>query len=90
MIAGRLINAEGRFIPGARIFITCKDALRFVDTYWDQGTPPDNVLVENFAMSDIPQGNCNVETTVNGKLYRTSVYVPPGEVAFVIIQTDDK
>ncbi|MEK7784826.1 MAG: M23 family metallopeptidase, partial [Chloroflexota bacterium] len=90
VIAGRLINAEGRFIPGARVFITCKDALRFVDTYWDQGTPPDNVLVENFAMSDIPQGNCNLETTVNGKLYHTSVYVPPGEVAFVVIQTEDK
>jgi murein DD-endopeptidase MepM/ murein hydrolase activator NlpD len=90
VIAGRLINADGRFIPGARLFITCKDALRFVDTYWDQGTPPDNVLVENFAMSDIPQGNCNLETTVNGKLYRTSVYVPPGEVAFVVIQTEDK
>jgi len=90
VIAGRLINTDGRFIPGARIFITCKDALRFVDTYWDQGTPPDNVLVENFAVSDIPQGNCNVETGVNGKLYRTSVYVPPGEVGFVIIQTEDK
>jgi murein DD-endopeptidase MepM/ murein hydrolase activator NlpD len=90
VIAGRLINADGRFIAGARLFITCKDALRFVDTYWDQGTPPDNVLVENFAVSDIPQGNCNVETTVNGKLYRTSVYVPPGEVGFVIIQTEDR
>ncbi|MBI5293385.1 MAG: M23 family metallopeptidase [Chloroflexi bacterium] len=90
IIAGRLINGAGRFVPGARLFINCKDALRFVDTYWDQGTPPDDVLVENFAVSDIPQGNCNIETTVRGIRYATSVYVPPGEIAFVIIQTQDK
>lgn len=89
-LAGRVINAKGRFIPGARIFINCKDSLRFVDTYWDQGTPPDNWLVENFAISDIPNGNCNVSTTINGKTYSTSVYVPPSQVAFVVIQTEDQ
>jgi len=90
VIAGRVINASGRFIPGARLFINCKDSLRFVDTYWDQGTPPDNWMMENFAMSDIPNSVCNIETTINGKTYRTSAYVPPGEIAFVVIQTDDK
>jgi murein DD-endopeptidase MepM/ murein hydrolase activator NlpD len=89
-IAGRVINAAGRFIPGARVFINCKDALRFVDTYWDQGTPPDTWLVENFAVSDIPEGNCNVSVTVNDQTYSTSVYVPPQAVAFVIIQTEDR
>ncbi|MEK6574700.1 MAG: M23 family metallopeptidase, partial [Chloroflexota bacterium] len=90
VIAGRVINTKGRFIPGVRLFITCKDSMRFVDTYWDQGTPPDNWMVENFAVSDIPTGVCNIETTINGKLYRTSAYVASGEIAFVVIQTDDK
>lgn len=89
-LAGRVINAAGRFIPGVRVFINCKDALRFVDTYWDQGTPPDDWLMENFAMSDIPQGVCNVSALINGKSYVTSVYIPPGDLAFVVIQTDDK
>lgn len=90
VIAGRVINSAGRFVPGARVFLQCKDALRFVDTYWDQGTPPDDVLMENFAISDIPNGNCNLETTIRGKLYRTSIYAEPGKVNFVIIQTEDK
>jgi len=85
-----VINSAGRFIPGARVFFQCKDALRFVDTYWDQGTPPDDILLENFAISDIPNGTCNLETTIRGKLYRTSVYAEPGKVNFVIIQTEDK
>lgn len=90
VIAGRVIGSNGRFIPGVRVFINCKDALRFVDTYWDQGTPPDNVMAENFAISDIPTGICNVSTMVNGKSYETSVYVPPQDIAFVVIQVDDK
>lgn len=88
VIAGRIIGPNGRFIPGARVFINCKDALRFVDTYWDQGTPPDNTMAENFAISDIPNGNCNVSVSVNGKSYTTSVYVPPQDIAFVVIQVD--
>jgi len=90
VVAGRIIGSNGRFIPGARVFINCKDALRFVDTYWDQGTPPDNVLAENFAISDVPNGNCNVSVMVNGKSYQTSIYVPPQDIAFVVIQVDDK
>jgi murein DD-endopeptidase MepM/ murein hydrolase activator NlpD len=88
VVAGRVIDANGRFIPGVRLFINCKDALRFVDTYWDQGTPPDPWIAENFAVSDVPNGNCNVSTTVKGKTYTTSVYVPPGEIGFVIIQAE--
>ncbi len=87
VLAGRIIDAKGRFVPGVRIRVLCRDgASRYYDTYWDQGTPPDNVLVENFAMSDLPAGFCQVEADIDGETVSTSVEIGANQLAFVVLE----
>ena len=90
VLAGRVIDERGRFVPGVRIRLFCRDgASRFYDTYWDQGTPPDDVLVENFALSDLPAGFCRVEAEIDGETVSESVSISANELAFVVLEPSD-
>ncbi|MFQ5408411.1 MAG: peptidoglycan DD-metalloendopeptidase family protein [Anaerolineales bacterium] len=89
-LAGRVIDRRGRFIPGARVSVLCRDgANRYYDTYWDRGTPPDNVIVENFALSDLPAGFCHVEVDIDGETVSDSVEIRAGELSFVVLQPEE-
>lgn len=87
VVAGRVIDQDGRFVPGKRVHFECKDGvLRYVDTYWDRGTPPDTILAENFAISDMPSGTCRAYTWFGDTLVQEWFSVPAQDVAFVILR----
>lgn len=85
-LAVRLVDAQGRYLPGVRVGLVCADgAYRFVDTYWDNGVNPDPGWGENGALSDVPAGRCTAETKVFGHTLRESVQVLPGQTAFLLL-----
>ena len=78
-------------MPGVRIRLLCRDgASRYYDTYWDQGTPPDNVLVENFAVSDLPAGFCSIEAEIDGETISDFVEIRAGGLSFVVLQPSEE
>lgn len=87
ILAGRVVDANGYFIPGTRVNLECSDATpRTVDTYWDQYTAPDDVLVENFAISDLPAGTCRVWADLFGEVVEQFVEIQPAELSVVVLQ----
>ena len=90
VLAGRVLDQDGRFIPGQRIFLTCGDGRkRHLDTYWDQGTPPDDVMFENFAISNLPSGKCRVETTLENQILQDTVEIIDARISFLVLQSQD-
>ena len=87
VLAGRLVDPSGYFRPGTRINLDCSDgAPRYVETYWDQFTAPDDILVENFVISDLPPGTCRVWVEIAGELVEQTVEILPGELSGVVLQ----
>lgn len=87
VLAGRVVDANGYFMPGTRVNLECSDGTpRTVDTYWDQYTPPDDVLVENFAISDLPAGACRVWADLFGEVVEQFVEIRPAELNIVVLQ----
>ncbi len=83
-VAVRVTNERGQYLPGVRVGFTCSDgAYRFLDTYWDFGVNPDDAYGENAAMTDVPEGFCQFETTFAGKKLKQTAWVTAGEVTFV-------
>ena len=83
-VAVRVTNERGQYLPGMRVSFTCSDgAYRFLDTYWDFGVNPDDAYGENAAMTDVPEGFCQFETTFAGKKLTQTARVTAGEVTFV-------
>lgn len=87
VLAGRVVDANGYFMPGMRVNLECSDGTpRTVDTYWDQDTPPDDLLVENFAISDLPAGTCRVWADLFGEVVEQFVEIRPAELNVVVLQ----
>ena len=83
-VAVRVTNENGQYLPGMRVGFTCSDgAFRYLDTYWDPGVNPDDLVGENAAMTDVPAGFCQFETTIAGKKVEAAADVEEGRVAFV-------
>lgn len=86
-LAGRVIDKNGSLVSANDVFVTCGDKIkRRVSTYWDQGTPADDVLFENFVISDLPSGTCTVETTIDRQPVTTEVTLSSGQTGFVILE----
>jgi murein DD-endopeptidase MepM/ murein hydrolase activator NlpD len=87
VLVGRLVDANGIFLPGTRVNLDCSDGTpRYVETYWDQYTAPDDILVENFVISDLPAGTCRVWAEISGEIVEQSVEILPGELGGVVLQ----
>lgn len=87
VLAGRLVDDNGVFLPGMRVNLDCSDGTpRTVETYWDQYTAPDDILVENFVISDLPMGTCRVWAETPGGLVQQSIEILPGELSGVVLQ----
>ena len=87
VVAGRILDKNGLFIPGQMVTIACADnGIRWVQTYWNQWTPPDESLSENFVFSDIPEMECTVESEFGGSTLSQSIYIKPQDVMFVVLQ----
>lgn len=87
VIAGRVFNAAGEPVPGARVYGVRKPEpsetpFSFAETYEDR-TNPDPVFGEHFAIGDVPAGLYVLGVAVDGaKLWRT-VRVESGRVTEV-------
>jgi hypothetical protein len=89
-LAGRVVDSAGNFMPGTPVNIDCQDGVtRYVETYWDQNTLPDDILMENFAFNDIPTGECRVWAELFGEVVETTVFISIGELSMVILQASD-
>lgn len=95
VLAGRLVNSEGRPWQGARV--TLIDASgsepRYLYTFTYLDDPqhlihPDEGLAENFVFADLPSGSYTLFATVQGVEYRLPVEVQAGEVTAVDIVTE--
>ena len=94
VVAIRLLNAEGRTWPGARISLIrfgnngAAAWSRQLETYHDDDRiGPDPLWGENGAMGSVPPGRYIVAGTVNGERIRTEIEVKAGQTTFVELRT---
>lgn len=84
VLAARVLDSRGRYLPGHPVFITCQDGVRReVQTYWYEGNQPDDDLGENMAVNDLPAGECFIETTIFDEIIETTVRVTSNNVVLV-------
>lgn len=86
-IAGRVIDAEGLPIAGARVYGIVKSEPRetpfsFAETY-EEKAHPDPVFGENFAVGDVPPGVHVLGVEIDGEPVMRSVLVEAGRVTEV-------
>ncbi len=90
VLAGRVLDRQGRFVPGQLVEIDCPDGgRRWVETYWNQRTLPDEVISENFVFSDIPEMECTVRAELQGILISHTVRISAQRIAFVVLEQPD-
>ena len=90
VLAGRVLDRQDRFVPGQLVEINCPDGgRRWVETYWNQRTPPDDFISENFAFGDIPEMECTVQAELQDILLSQTVQIRAQHIAFVVLQRPD-
>ena len=90
VLAGQVLDQYGRFVPGQLVEIACPDGgRRWVETYWNQRTLPDDIISENFVFSDIPEMECTVQAEMQGILLSQPVQIIAQHIAFVVLQHPD-
>jgi murein DD-endopeptidase MepM/ murein hydrolase activator NlpD len=87
VIAGRVFDADGRAVPGARVYGVTKPLPRetpfsFAETYEDKAHP-DPVFNEHFAIGDVPAGTYVLGVEIDGRRVWRVVRVSPGRVTEV-------
>ncbi len=92
-VAVRLLTADGRTWPGARLTLARFEGgratwARQIETYLDtENIGPDPAWGENGAMDGAPPGAYVIVGTVNGESIRADLTVNAGETTFVEIRT---
>ncbi len=86
-IAGRVLDADGNPVAGARVYGVVKPEPRetpfsFAETYEDRAHP-DPVFEENFAIGDVPAGEWVLGAEIDGQRVFRSVRVEAGKVTEV-------
>lgn len=86
-IAGRLLHADGQYIP--KVVITLYESQnawrRETETY-GEGTNPDEEWQENFVFGDVPAGRYTLQYMHDDVVYTEMVDVEAGETALVTLQ----
>ena len=87
ILAGRVVDAAGQPVRGARIYGLVQaypeeTPLSFVETYQDRAHP-NPLYNENFAIGDVPAGEYVIGVTINGTKVWRRINVQPGKVTFV-------
>lgn len=92
-VAVRVLTADGRTWPGARLTLARFEGgqavwARLIETYLDtENIGPDPAWGENGAMDGASPGSYVLVGTVNGESIRTELTVNPGQTTFVEIRT---
>jgi hypothetical protein len=90
VLAGRVLDQQGRFIPGNLVEIKCPDSgIRWVETYWNQRTLPDEVISENFVFGDIPEMECMVQTQIQNISLNQVARISAQHITFVVLREPD-
>jgi murein DD-endopeptidase MepM/ murein hydrolase activator NlpD len=89
-IAGRVLDADGSPVAGARVYGVVKPEPRetpfsFAETYEDRAHP-DPVFDENFAIGDVPAGEWVLGAEIGGRKIYRRVRVEPGMVTEVVLR----
>lgn len=93
VVAVRLVTADGRSWPGARLTLARFENGRavwgrLIETYLDnEGIGPNPSWGENGAMGDVPAGYYVLIGNVNGEAVRAEFFVRDGQTTFVEIRT---
>jgi murein DD-endopeptidase MepM/ murein hydrolase activator NlpD len=92
-VAVRLLTADGRTWPGARLTLARFESgqatwARLIETYLDtENIGPDPAWGENGAMEGVPGGYYVLVGVVNGESVRAELTVNPGQTSFIEIRT---
>jgi murein DD-endopeptidase MepM/ murein hydrolase activator NlpD len=93
-VAVRLLTADGRSWPGARLTLARfenNQAVwgRMIETYLDnENIGPDPIWGENSAMGDVPAGYYVLVGNVGGESIRAEFFVREGQTTFVEVRTE--
>ncbi len=93
-VAVRLLTADGRTWPGARLTLARFENgravwARLIETYRDNETiGPDPSWGENGAMGSVPPGYYVLVGNVNGQQVRAELTVEAGKTTFVELRTE--
>jgi Peptidase family M23 len=87
IVAGRVTDANGQRIAGARIYGLVlpypeETPFSFAQTYGDRGHP-DPAYDENFAVGDVPAGDYRLAVLINGTRVWRRIRVEAGRITFV-------
>ena len=88
-LAGRVVDAEGKFITGARVSvrpINVQTEPRDQYTYLNWELKSDEVWQENFVVGDLPAGRYEV-TIRTAQTFRHTIDILPGQTNFIEVQT---
>ncbi len=92
IIAGRLVDAQGKPIPQALITIHLRESpdrlYQEIYTYPREEVNSDEYWGENFVLGDVPEGAYILRTRVGEKLYQVGVVVAAGKMSFVDLRTE--
>jgi hypothetical protein len=89
-VAGRVFDAAGEPVPGARIHGLVlaypeETPFSFAETYGDGGHA-DPAYSENFAVGDVPAGDYRLAVLIDGARIWRRITVEAGKVTFVEFQ----
>lgn len=83
VIAIRVTNSAGQYLPGVRVKLLCADgAPRTLETYWYNGVNPDDVYGEN-AATRVPAGFCSAEASTPEGTVTGETTVPAEGIGFI-------
>ena len=94
-VAARVLTADGRSWPGARLTLARFEngqAVwgRMIETYLDgENIGPDPAWGENGAMGDVPAGYYVLVGNINGESIRAEFFVREGQTTFVEVRTKE-
>ncbi len=94
IVAGRVLDASGRPVPGARIYGLAKPEPRetpfsYIETYGDRAHPHP-LYGENFAVSDVPAGTYVLGTEIEGTRVYREVTVEAGKLTWVVFKGEKR
>ncbi|MGH7630717.1 MAG: peptidoglycan DD-metalloendopeptidase family protein [Gemmatimonadales bacterium] len=90
VVAGRVVDAAGAPVPGARIYGLAKSEPRetpfsFVEIYGDRAHPHP-LYGEHFAVSDVPAGTYVIGTEIGGARVYRRITVEAGKLTWVVLK----
>ena len=92
ILAGRVLDSDGRPVPGARVYGLLKTEpqetpFAYSETYGEHNHP-DPVYQEHFAVSDVPPGDYTLTVDVQGRRLTRRVRVQEQSLTWVVFRLD--